>query len=77
MGEAWWIKKLLRYTETRAKLVNDADTLDKQAEAELKAFDDNEERKRRMEERARAIKQETSAVKLAILNARQFTDALG
>lgn len=71
------MKKLLRYTETRAKLVDDADALDKQAEAELKAFDENEERKRRMEERARAIKQETSAVKLAILNARQFTDALG
>lgn len=77
MGEAWWIKKLIRYSETREKLVNDADALDKQAEAEMKAFDANEERKQRMEERARAMKQETSAIKLAILNARQFTDALG
>jgi hypothetical protein len=77
MGDAWWVNKLVKYRETREKLVMEAESLDKRAEAELKAFTDNEERKARMEERSRAILQETSAVKLAILNARQFTDALG
>ena len=67
---------MLKYAETRTKLVTEAELLDKKAEAELLAFDENENRKSRMRERARLISQETSAVKLAVLKARQFTDAL-
>ena len=67
---------MIKYEETREKIVNEAEMIDKRAEAELKAYDDNELRRQRMEERAKAIQQETSVVKLALLNARQFTDGL-
>lgn len=76
MGEAWWMHKLTKYQATREKLTMEAESMDRKAEAELLAFDENEERKKRTEQRAKAILQETSAIKLALLNARQFADAL-
>lgn len=76
MGDEWWCEKLRRYKEVRRKMVATGRNIDVVAAEEMRRFAEDEARNKRIEERSKQIKGETSAIKKIILQARQIVDEL-
>ena len=76
MGAPWWIEKLRKYSGVRQKLTNSASLSDNLVVLEVARWQEDEARNERLAKRQRAMRHEGSAVKLALLRARQLADEL-
>jgi hypothetical protein len=74
MGEDWWLKKLRKYKQVRAKLLGSLANADDVAKLEMARAENDIQREERMKNRDQEIKQTSSAIKKVILNARQLAD---
>lgn len=74
MGVDWFDDKLQKYKGVRTKMSKDGAHIDELVEIELERFRNDEERAVRMKIRADAIRQETSEIRKALLQAHQFID---
>ena len=74
MGERWWYNKLRKYHEVREKIKANKQNADDVAAIEMRRLERDEAREKRIKDREDAIKQEPSAIKRVLLNARQVAD---
>ncbi len=74
LGTDWWFNKLAKYKGVRAKLVAAGSNTDDMAELEMKRFQDDQAKVRRMKERDDQIRNESSGIRKALLQAQQFVD---
>ena len=74
LGIDWWFFKLQKYTNVRRKLAAGSSNTDIVAATEIARYKDDQQRDKRMKDRAEDIRLETSSVRKAILQARQFLD---
>jgi hypothetical protein len=74
MGDDWWFEKLSKYKGVRRKLKKMNMNADLAASIEMERLQHDEEKKKRMDDRELLIKNTTSTVAKAILQARQFAD---
>lgn len=73
-GVDWWFDKLVRYKGVRRKMQQSGENIDIMAEIQMKRFQDDLAKERRMKERADEIHRETNPVRKALLEARQIVD---
>ena len=76
MGNDWWYKKLTKYKGVRKKLEMGSRNTDVVAAQEIERFSQDLEREKRMKVRAEEIRHETSTLRKALLEARQFVDEI-
>ncbi len=74
LGDDWWWDKLAKYKGVRKKITASSDNVDEMAAEEMKRFEDDIAKERRMKERDNKIRNETSAIKKTLLQARQMLD---
>ena len=74
MGNDWYVDKLNKYKQVRKKMTAVGDKVDQMAELEMKRFVEDQAREKRMAQRDIEIKNETSTVRKALLEAQQFLD---
>eukprot|EP00981_Chlorochromonas_danica_P006632 scaffold1446_cov175-Ochromonas_danica.AAC.10 len=74
LGVDWWFKKLSKYKEVREKMAEEGRHADKLVSKEIERFEKEEDRRKRMAERATAIEQETNDLRKTVLKAQQFWD---
>jgi hypothetical protein len=74
LGVDWFFDKLKKYEGVRTKLVKMTDKVDELAVLEMQRFNDDLEKSKRMAEREKQIKKESSAIRKTILEAKQFLD---
>ena len=74
LGDDWFFDKLKRYEGVRTKLVKMTDKIDELAVLEMQRFNEDLEKAKRMAEREKQIKKETSTIRKTILEAKQFLD---
>jgi hypothetical protein len=74
LGDDWFFDKLKRYEGVRTKLVKMTDKIDELAVLEMQRFNEDLEKAKRMAEREKEIKKETSTIRKTILEAKQFLD---
>jgi len=75
MGENWWVNKLRKYANMRDRVGGKVD-VDAIAELEKERFASDVQTRKRMNERKREIRNEKSAVRKTLLEAKQFLDDL-
>jgi hypothetical protein len=76
LGIEWWFVKMTKYKGVRKKLVSGTKNTDEVANVLIKRFKDDKIRDERMRQREKEIHLETSTVRKAILEARQFIDEI-
>ena len=74
LGDDWWWDKLAKYKGVRKKLMASGNNVDEMAAEEMKRFEDDVAKERRMKERDVQIRNETSAIRKTLLQARQMVD---
>lgn len=74
MGIEWWFHKMEKYKIVRTKMAAVGGNTNQLVQLELERFKEDEEREKRMKERANKIELETSEIKKTLLKARQFLD---
>jgi predicted secreted acid phosphatase len=74
MGIDWWFQKMEKYKNVRRKMDTEGGNTAMLVEVELERFVGDEQREKRMAERAAKIKQEPSEIRKAYMQARQFFD---
>jgi hypothetical protein len=74
MGDDWYFDKLKKYQGVKHKLVKMTDKVDEMAVLEMQRFNEDLEKQKRMAEREKQIKKESSSIRKAILEAKQFLD---
>ena len=74
MGTDWFVDKLNKYKQVRKKMTAVGTKVDEMAELEMKRFVEDQAREKRMAQRDIEIKNETSTIRKAILEAQQFLD---
>jgi len=74
MGNDWYVDKLNKYKQVRKKMTAVGTKVDEMAELEMKRFVEDQAREKRMAQRDIEIKNETSTVRKALLEAQQFLD---
>lgn len=73
-GVDWWFDKLVKYKGVRRKMQQSGANVDLMAEIQMKRFEDDVAKEKRMKERALDIHRETNGIRKALLEARQFVD---
>ena len=76
MGDEWWFMKLTKYRGVRRKLEIGNRNTDDVAAQEIERFTQDLQREERIKSRAEEIRHETSTVRKALLEARQFVDEI-
>lgn len=74
MGVDWWFQKLSKYKEVRAKMASEGKYAEEAVAVELERFTNEQDRQKRMNERAKQIEGETNDLRKVVLQARQFWD---
>jgi predicted secreted acid phosphatase len=74
MGVDWWFHKMEKYKNVRRKMGQEGANVEQLVEVELQRFTEDEQREKRMAERAAKIKQEPSEFRKAYMQAAQFFD---
>ena len=76
MGDDWWVEKLRKYKTVRRKITAAGSNIDEIAAIEMERFGQDEIKNKRIADRENQIKNETSAIRKLILEARQFVDEI-
>ena len=74
LGEPWWQRKMRKYGEVREKIKTNKQSADDAARVEMTRLERDEEREKRIKDREMQIKQEPSAIKRVLMQARQVVD---
>ena len=74
LGVDWWFDKLTKYKGVRHKMTLSGGNVDKMAEREMERFKSDEAKQRRMKARDDEIRNEPSAIRKTLLQARQMVD---
>jgi Ca2+-binding EF-hand superfamily protein len=73
-GYDWWVNKLRTYKGVRKKILNIDRESDSIAMREMERYNEDQEKQKRMKERAYLIDSEGSQIRKTLLQARQFLD---